>query len=247
MHLYRFKTYGDPLVYQRQRSKLIYPIGQMPEICTKEDCNEPTKAKGLCVKHYGEQYRWGEVGPPLRFEMCPVCRHRQYRLSLDRGMCAVCFRRGDARKGRKMQHQNGHWDRDTCLAAGAAWYELTGYAPRSTHWNGIGLYSNFPSANTIYTVFDSWSGFINELGLPLAPKAQLGRPPITLAECLSAGMAFVSNYGFIPSIPEWYAAGMSPSHCTVYDRCGSWVAFKLALADATGLDPGYLRNGKGQP
>jgi hypothetical protein len=167
-HYIRVRKHGNSSVVLVRRGDSLYPHGKMPKTCINKDCTKPTLSAGLCNTHYKQHYRWGTHGAPQQYEDCPVCRHRRYRITTGRDMCYLCFRAADDRKSRKIK-PNGYWDRDTCLRAGRAWYEQTGYAPRTTHWRSVGLYSNFPHSDTVYRLFGSWGAFINELGLPLPP------------------------------------------------------------------------------
>lgn len=234
-HYERVRRHGDPSVFLMRQSKSPFPRGQMPATCIKEGCNKPTHALGLCKAHYSEHYRWGKSGPPQRFETCPVCRKRQYSIRSGNGMCGQCAK-GIVRRTSFITHDQGFWDRDTCKMAGLVWYELTGYAPRSTHWRAIGPRGRFPGTSVVLRLFGCWSSFIHELDLPLPPY-----PKHTEETCMAAGLSFIDMYGYIPSLNQWYVARMSPSSGPILACFGRWTPFKLALADATGLDPGYMR------
>jgi hypothetical protein len=135
-------------------------MGQMPKVCIK-DCDKPAFALGLCRGHYKERYVWGKHGAPQRFETCPVCCNYQYRISNGKGMCHRCT--AAVAKRKNITHGNGYWDRDTCRAAGRAWYELTGRVPSETDWRAPGPRARFPGKTTVYNLFGTWSAYKSDL------------------------------------------------------------------------------------
>ena len=232
-HYARWQAYGDPQARLIGKKSSPFPNGEMPEFCVKDDCNEPTRSLGLCNMHYMEQYHWGPHGAPQRFDDCPICRLRRYSIRRGRGMCHRCAERS---KTENVVHENGHWDRGTCLKAGRVWHARTGYAPKTHDWRAVGSAASFPNVATVTKVFGSWKKFICELDLPQAPHGNHQREyPIThtVDKCIEAGLDFIDKHNHIPSRPEWAAAKLSPSHEAIRQRFGSWSAFKLALAEIT--------------
>jgi hypothetical protein len=79
--------------------------------------------------------------------------------------------------------------------------------------------------------FGSWLAF--KLALAEATGLDPGhRGHTTLAECLTAGLSFVADYGYLPGLRDWDAAGMYPGRSAAQYHFGSWSAFKVALAEA---------------
>ena len=140
-------------------------------------------------------------------------------------MCGTCATYAKDRMNRKVL---AHWDHDSCLKAGRAWHEETGYAPRYAQWEKVGLHSEFPSATCIANWFGSWSNFIDELGLPQPPHAP-GYSHNSY-DCLIAGVTFIDAYGHMPSALGWQYARVVPSVHVIYRCFGTWNAFKDELS-----------------
>ena len=226
-HYRRVMIHGDSSVILQSQRRL-YARGQAPKFCVKGD-GKPAHARGLCRAHYAESIDWGPAGSK-RLDLCPVCEQNKFLVRKGNGMCRHCVKRIVART--RFKHENNHWDRATCLMAGRAWHETTGYAPWSTQWRANGPRSRFPASAIVIRLFGSWRNYIHELGLPQAQK-RYNQPVIiyTIDACLQAGLEYVDAYGHIPSRPQWIAAGMTPSHEPIRKRFGSWTAFKTALAN----------------
>jgi hypothetical protein len=235
-HAHRVRKYGDPSVILMYKSPPLYPYGQMPKTCTWADCDKQTFSRGLCHKHYGNQREWGSPDAPQRLQDCPVCGERRYYIDKGRGMCTKCGRRLGIGRRKNITHGNGYWNRDACLSAGRVWCERTGYAPRSMDWAVVGRRGDFPNNRVVYRWFGTWIAFVNELGVPQPPGTRRPRSTRTsVADCLSAGLTFVDEHGYLPTRRQWNRMGGSPVASVMTRRFGTWAAFKAELAAATGI------------
>jgi hypothetical protein len=234
-HAHRVEKYGDPSFLRQHKREPLYPHGQQPEICTEDDCDKLPFARGLCRKHYKLEREWG--GHPPRLQLCPMCMEHRYYVELGRGMCCYCDRRGVSSKGNGITHDNGYWNRGTIRAAGEVWCERTGYAPRPMDWKASGFRGDFPCSALVYRHFGTWLALVDELPCQQPPGTRRPRTTKTSrTDCIAMGLVFIARYGYIPTRKQWHDAEMSPGKQVVAKRFGGWALFKLALADATGLD-----------